>query len=416
MAPTSPPSAPSAVPLIVKTARLGYDGKGQRPVSDAAGVARGVGRARSACPASSSNGCLSIVEVSVVLARHRRRSYGDVPGRRERPPPGHPRSHRGPGTSRSGDRRRGTASSATRIAEALDYVGVLAVEMFVSDGQLFVNELAPRPHNSGHWTLDAAATSQFAQQIRAVTGCRARRYHDDVTGRGDGQPARRPVVSADDGETRRTVRGRRSWPTRAPDCTCTARRHRDRVARWVISRCSATVADEVAERVLTLREGVVPKSNELRRAGRRRRWTDASPARAHRGSVRRRRAAPAPARRRRRPAGHDRGEPRPPPPVHAVGRSGPRDHRNVRLQGRRGLVDRRELQLSGHRTGRVRRRRSGARRLRTPPARRTGIDRDRLLAAPGGRRPRGDDRGRRGADVLPPRPSTASSASRSAAT
>ena len=52
----------------------------------------------------------------------------------------------------------------------LDYVGVLAVEMFVVDGRLLVNELAPRPHNSGHWTLDAARTSQFEQQVRAVCG------------------------------------------------------------------------------------------------------------------------------------------------------------------------------------------------------------------------------------------------------
>jgi 5-(carboxyamino)imidazole ribonucleotide synthase len=59
---------------------------------------------------------------------------------------------------------------AISIASALGYVGVLAVEMFVVDGELLVNELAPRPHNSGHWTLDAAATSQFEQQVRAVCG------------------------------------------------------------------------------------------------------------------------------------------------------------------------------------------------------------------------------------------------------
>ncbi len=59
---------------------------------------------------------------------------------------------------------------AGRIADALGYVGVLAVEMFVTEGRLVVNELAPRPHNSGHWTLDAAQTSQFAQQIRSITG------------------------------------------------------------------------------------------------------------------------------------------------------------------------------------------------------------------------------------------------------
>ena len=59
---------------------------------------------------------------------------------------------------------------AMAIADALDYVGVLAVEMFVVGDELLVNELAPRPHNSGHWTLDVAQTSQFAQQVRAVCG------------------------------------------------------------------------------------------------------------------------------------------------------------------------------------------------------------------------------------------------------
>jgi 5-(carboxyamino)imidazole ribonucleotide synthase len=68
---------------------------------------------------------------------------------------------------RVGDRAIGLAMA---IADALDYVGVLAVEMFLVDGELLVNELAPRPHNSGHWTLDVAQTSQFAQQIRAVCG------------------------------------------------------------------------------------------------------------------------------------------------------------------------------------------------------------------------------------------------------
>ncbi|MDX2381279.1 MAG: 5-(carboxyamino)imidazole ribonucleotide synthase, partial [Acidimicrobiia bacterium] len=56
------------------------------------------------------------------------------------------------------------------IADALGFVGVLAIELFVVDGELLVNELAPRPHNSGHWTLDASVTSQFEQQIRAVCG------------------------------------------------------------------------------------------------------------------------------------------------------------------------------------------------------------------------------------------------------
>jgi 5-(carboxyamino)imidazole ribonucleotide synthase len=60
---------------------------------------------------------------------------------------------------------------AKTIAEALDYVGVLAVELFVRhDGGLIVNEIAPRVHNSGHWTIEACACSQFEQHIRAVAG------------------------------------------------------------------------------------------------------------------------------------------------------------------------------------------------------------------------------------------------------
>ncbi len=60
---------------------------------------------------------------------------------------------------------------ALRVAEALNYVGILAVEFFVSgDGRLLVNEMAPRPHNSGHHTIDACETSQFEQQLRAVCG------------------------------------------------------------------------------------------------------------------------------------------------------------------------------------------------------------------------------------------------------
>jgi 5-(carboxyamino)imidazole ribonucleotide synthase len=60
---------------------------------------------------------------------------------------------------------------ATTIAHAFGYVGVLAVEMFVlEDGRLLVNEIAPRVHNSGHWTLDGASVSQFEQHIRAIAG------------------------------------------------------------------------------------------------------------------------------------------------------------------------------------------------------------------------------------------------------
>jgi 5-(carboxyamino)imidazole ribonucleotide synthase len=59
---------------------------------------------------------------------------------------------------------------AKRVAEKLNYVGVLGVEFFISEGKVFVNEIAPRPHNSGHYTIDATVANQFEQQVRVLTG------------------------------------------------------------------------------------------------------------------------------------------------------------------------------------------------------------------------------------------------------
>jgi len=61
-------------------------------------------------------------------------------------------------------------SHALKIAESLNSIGILAIEMFVVDGEIFINEIAPRPHNSGHYTIDACVTSQFEQHVRAVCG------------------------------------------------------------------------------------------------------------------------------------------------------------------------------------------------------------------------------------------------------
>ena len=72
---------------------------------------------------------------------------------------------------------------ATQIATALDYVGVMGVEFFTGDFGLLVNEIAPRVHNSGHWTLDACGVSQFEQHVRAICGWplgESRRYADAV--------------------------------------------------------------------------------------------------------------------------------------------------------------------------------------------------------------------------------------------
>ncbi len=153
---------------VVKTARLGYDGKGQRSVD---------GVAETLAAWAELGGVACVVErrldlqteLSVIVAR-------TVDGRVEAWPVAENRHVDGvldltvvPAAvpRKVADRALGLAMA---IADALDYVGVLAVELFVVDGELLVNELAPRPHNSGHWTLDACVTSQFEQQVRAVCG------------------------------------------------------------------------------------------------------------------------------------------------------------------------------------------------------------------------------------------------------
>lgn len=153
---------------VVKTATLGYDGKGQRRVAgEAATLAAWAELGGVPCVVEQ---LLDLdIELSVIVART---ADGDV----EAWPVAE--NHHVDGVldlsvvparvdARIADRAVGLAMA---IADALDYVGVLAVELFVVDGELLVNELAPRPHNSGHWTLDASVTSQYEQQIRAVCG------------------------------------------------------------------------------------------------------------------------------------------------------------------------------------------------------------------------------------------------------
>jgi 5-(carboxyamino)imidazole ribonucleotide synthase len=155
-------------PWLLKTARLGYDGKGQARVTT-------LDEARFAFEQLGDVPCVleQMVpldcEVSVVLAR-------GEDGRTAAYPPGQNVHARGILETTTvpadidPDRAREAIWLAASIAETLEYVGVLGVEMFVSGGKLLVNELAPRPHNSGHWTQDAAATSQFEQQVRALCG------------------------------------------------------------------------------------------------------------------------------------------------------------------------------------------------------------------------------------------------------
>lgn len=156
-------------PAVLKTAGFGYDGKGQVKIeaadgADAAWAALGEGEA--VLEAWVDLHC----EVSVVGARGLDGSfvhYGAVENTH--------RDHILDLTVAPADLPPETAEEAIEVArgvfDALDIVGTACVEFFVAaDGRLLVNEVAPRPHNSGHWTIEGAVTSQFEQQLRAVCG------------------------------------------------------------------------------------------------------------------------------------------------------------------------------------------------------------------------------------------------------
>ncbi|MEK9938194.1 MAG: 5-(carboxyamino)imidazole ribonucleotide synthase [Ilumatobacter sp.] len=160
------------LPGLLKTNRGGYDGKGQRAVDDHDGL-WGAWRALDGVDCVLERRLSLLTEVSVIVARTADGSVTTYPVAENqhvdgildvtvvpaRIDPVH------------ADRADGLAMT---VADALGSVGVLAVEMFEVDGEagpdLLVNEIAPRPHNSGHWTLDGARTDQFAQQVRAVCG------------------------------------------------------------------------------------------------------------------------------------------------------------------------------------------------------------------------------------------------------
>lgn len=156
-------------PAVLKTNRLGYDGKGQAkiaPTDDARAV-----WARLNSDDAILEGFIDFTrEISVVLARGidgRIAAYPAVENRH--------RDHILSETLAPAAIPPALAAEAERmacgIAADLNYVGVLAVEMFETrDSTLLVNELAPRPHNSGHWTIEGAATSQFEQLVRAICG------------------------------------------------------------------------------------------------------------------------------------------------------------------------------------------------------------------------------------------------------
>jgi len=156
------------VPGVLKTTEMGYDGKGQAVIRDAAEAAKAwASLGKTECILE---GFIEFTaEASVIVARS---THGEM-----RCYPLVQNIHRDHILHRTiapapfiDDYQTDAVRIAKTLAEKLDVVGLLAVELFVTKDGLLVNELAPRPHNSGHWSMEGAPTSQFEQHIRAICG------------------------------------------------------------------------------------------------------------------------------------------------------------------------------------------------------------------------------------------------------
>lgn len=156
-------------PALLKTSRLGYDGKGQTSVNSLAEAHAAFARF-GGVPCVLERRLELETELSVVLARGVHGTVMAFPTGENRHVDGILETTMVPATVAPA-----LAAEAQRlagdVATALDYVGVIGVELFVAhSGRLYVNEMAPRPHNSGHFTQDACVTCQFEQQLRAICG------------------------------------------------------------------------------------------------------------------------------------------------------------------------------------------------------------------------------------------------------
>ncbi|MFL6759915.1 5-(carboxyamino)imidazole ribonucleotide synthase [Sphingomonas sp.] len=160
-------TAELGTPIVLKTRRYGYDGKGQAWIG-AEGDAETAWAAIGEEPAVAETGVDFVAEFSVILARWAdgRHVFWDSPQNEHRD--GILRRSTVPCTDVAAAQIADAREAALAIAEALGHVGVLTVEYFASPGGPLVNEIAPRVHNSGHWTIEGAVTSQFEQHIRAI--------------------------------------------------------------------------------------------------------------------------------------------------------------------------------------------------------------------------------------------------------
>jgi 5-(carboxyamino)imidazole ribonucleotide synthase len=157
------------LPSVLKTCRLGYDGKGQWVLRTSVDVER-VKREMTATPLILEKFVDFSRELSILAVRARTGETAFYPLVENHHRGGILRLSLAPAPRLAESLQRQAENAARRVLESLDYVGVLAIELFESDGRLLANEMAPRVHNSGHWTIEGAVTSQFENHLRAVSG------------------------------------------------------------------------------------------------------------------------------------------------------------------------------------------------------------------------------------------------------
>lgn len=155
------------LPAVLKTRRMGYDGKGQFVIRERSEVAR----VWESSPSLILEGFIAFErELSILAVRGRSGATALYPLTENHHRDGILRLSLAPAPGLSAELQAQAERYATKILEALNYVGVLAIELFQRQGELLANEMAPRVHNSGHWTIEGAVTSQFENHLRAILG------------------------------------------------------------------------------------------------------------------------------------------------------------------------------------------------------------------------------------------------------
>lgn len=157
------------LPAVLKTRRMGYDGKGQwtlKTAQDVEVAKQGLPR----LPFIVERFIPFTRELSILAARGRRGEITFYPLIENHHRNGILRLSVAPAPAVTPEIQKSAENAARKIMESLNYVGVLAIEFFERHGELLANEMAPRVHNSGHWTIEGAVTSQFENHLRAIMG------------------------------------------------------------------------------------------------------------------------------------------------------------------------------------------------------------------------------------------------------